>query len=67
MVLLTETIENDRYFSFANPIGELFQKCFIVVPITSGQATAYSVREPDRLQFRRRRDLIERVAEGFKS
>jgi hypothetical protein len=62
---LTEAIENNRYASPANPLGEIFKEFFILVPIASGQTTAYPVRKSDRLQFRQFRDLIKRFAEGL--
>src|SRR5262249_37615624 len=65
MRLLTEAIENDRHASPANPLGEIFQEFFILVPVASGQATPYPVRESDRLQFRKLCDLIKRLAESF--
>jgi hypothetical protein len=65
--LLTKAIENDGYASFANPLGEIFQESSILVPIATGQAAAYPVREPDRLQFGQLCDLIDRFAESLKT
>jgi hypothetical protein len=59
-MLLTEAIKNGRHASLADPLGEIFQEFFILVPIASGQVTTYPIRESDRLQFRNLCDLIKR-------
>jgi len=50
-----------------NPLGEIFQEFFILVPIAASQSAAYPVRKSDRLQVRQFRDLLELFAEGLKS